>query len=261
MPLSMILKKLVGRLLFPVPVTLLLLGIGAWLILSRKSSPRRKAVGKWLLLGGFVYLLTISVLGTFLLERWERQYPVFTMGSQFDASPEYVIAVAGSMFIPDNAIPAESRFNHDMLLRLGEAARIARMFDMKSVRYRIVVSQQSPLATAEQRLTAVRAYFAAFGIAPERVALVDGSLNTRQEVLAFGKYPGSLILISNAFHVPRLMLLARKYGLNAIPAPVGVPGKLQYRIDLLDFIPSASNINDFQTLIYELLGMVDVKLF
>ena len=200
MPLGLILKKLLARMLFPVPMVLLVLGVGTWLVLAKKSSPRRKTVGKWLLIGGMGYLLVCSVFGSFLLDRLERSYPVFRIGAWFDVSQEYVIGVAGNAYYADPAIPEACRFNDHMLLRLWEAGRIARLFKTKSVRCRIVVSQPNKYASVEQRLAALRAYFAIFNIMPEQVELVDGCLNTRQEVLAFRKYPGQLILVSEAFH-------------------------------------------------------------
>lgn len=259
--LILTLKKLVSRFFFPVPMILILLGAGTWLILWKtENASRRKTIGKWLLIGGIGYFLIISFVGSLLLNCFKRQYPVFTVDPSFDVSQEYVIAVAGVSYIPDASIPETCRFNEHMLLRLWEAGRIAHLLEAKAIRYRIVVSLQNPETPAEQRLSALKAYFAVTGLAPERVELVDGYLNTRKEILAFSQYPGRLILVSNAYHIPRIMLLAKKNGLKVIPAPVGVPGKLQYRFSVLDLVPSGENVNNFRILVYELLGMFEVKL-
>ncbi|MDD3117787.1 MAG: ElyC/SanA/YdcF family protein [Victivallales bacterium] len=258
----MILKKFIGRIFFPLPVTLMLLGLGAWLVLARKSSPRRRRWGKWLLLGGIGYLLFISLTGTLWLNCLKRSYPMFRIDAQIDPAREYVIAVAGNGFIPDPALPEGNRFSDEMLLRLGEAGRIARLLQEKGIRCRIVVSQPDWLASEEQRLAALRACLVPLGIAAERIELVGDALNTSQEIKAFGRYSGALILVSSAFHIPRIMLLARKYRVAAIPAPVGVPGRRQYYPDdALNLVPSAEKVNDFRILSYELLGMLEAKLF
>jgi len=242
-------------------MVLIALIIGTWLVLSKKSSPRRKTIGKWLLISTIAFLGFIGISGNFWLDMLKKNYPAFTFPSGIDPNAEYVIAVAGNAFIPDEKLPAECRFNDSMLLRLWEAGRIARMMESQKRRYRLVISLQD-YTPAEKRLAALHSYFALFGIAAERVTLQDGTLNSQAEVKAFSRHPGKIILVSEAYHMPRLMRLARKYGLEAIPAPVGIPASgNRYRFFILDLIPSAENFNDFRIFTYELLGMLEVCLF
>ena len=78
--------------------------------------------------------------------------------------------------------------------------------------------------TTGQKNAVLEQYFVSFGIPRERLVLEEESFNSRMEVEAFGRYAGQLILVSNAYHVPRLMKLAELDDLEALAAPAGMAG-------------------------------------
>ena len=94
---------------------------------------------------------------------------------------------------------------------------------------------------------------------PERIGLIEDALNSRQEVIAFSKLPGRKILVSEAFHIPRLMMLSRRYGLNALPAPASQGGGRGG--GALFVIPSAERFMEGERAVYEYLGMLEYLLF
>ncbi len=253
------LKKILMRVFFPVPLLGIVLLAGTWLVLSRKSTVRRRTVGKWLLIGGLAAYYLLGVCGWMLLQPLVTRYPVLEPET---LPPEpYVLAVFGSGFFEDEGIPDAGRFNDGMIVRLHEAGRIAYTLEQRRIPYILAVSVSNFYAAEEQKLAALQAFFVPFGIPPERLHLIDGALNSRDEIQEFLRLPGRPVLISEAFHVPRLMTLAARYGAaGAIPAPGGIRSSILHFTPLA-LIPSAEKFNDARRAFYEYLGIVEVWLF
>ncbi|NLF93474.1 MAG: YdcF family protein, partial [Oligosphaeraceae bacterium] len=178
----------------------------------------------------------------------------------FRSGERYVLAVAGSSFVNDQRLPASCRFDDSMLLRLWEAGRLAQLAAAVGAEYQVVVSCQNGKVPPEERLRCVTAFMATMGIPEDRVELVDGTLNSRQEILAFIGRPGQLVVVSEAYHTPRLMALARKYGREAWASPAASGGAVWY-FNALSIFPSAENLADFRLLVYECLGQLEYRLF
>lgn len=259
MSLLLLAKKLFARLFFPMPLTLLLLAAGIFLLWPRNLSPRRKTAGIALVAAAALFLAFGGIFGDMLLRQWTGKYPPLDPAALPERN-DYVIAVAGNAFYDAPHRPPTHRFNDKMLLRLSEAALLARGLEQRSLPYRILVSLAHPDASEAERLAALHAYFGTFGIAPEHISLIGNAQNTRQEIRAFSAVPGRFLLVSDAFHLPRIMILAERYNLDALPAPIGgaeaptAPG-------LLQAVPDAGNFASFQTLIYELLGCLEYRIF
>ena len=253
------LKKVLVRALFPVPLIGIVLAVGVWLVLSRKSTPRRRTVGKCLLIGGLALYYLVGVCGWMLLQPLILRYPPLNPES---LAPEpYLLAVAGSGFLADDGLPDDCRFNDAMTVRLHEAARIAHVLERRGIPYTVAVAIANPDASPERKRTAAVAFLAPYGVPQERVRVIEGALNSRQEVRAFLQLPGRPILISEAFHVPRLMILAAHDGVaDAIAAPAGLRSGL-HRFRPTALIPSGENFNDARRAVYEYLGIVEAKMF
>lgn len=255
----LILKKLFARLFFPLPLTLLLLVAGIILLWPRTLSPRRKTAGVALVAAAAFLLAFGGIFGEALLRQLTSRYTPLDP-AELPARNDYVIAVAGNAFHDAPHLPRAHRFNDKMLLRLSEAALLACGLEQRNLPFRIVVSLNHPTASEEERLAALHAYFGTFGIAPERVTLIGDARNTRQEIRAFSTVPGRILLVSDAFHLPRIMLLAKRYNLDALPAPIG-GAEAPTAAWTLQAVPDAGTFSAFQTLIYELLGMLEYQIF
>ena len=256
----LILKKLVARLLFPMPLALLVLAVGLCLS-RRRGSERCRRIGWWMILAATGFLLFAGVAGSPLLRFYSSGYRPFS-AEKFDPGEdrEFLIAVAGSGFFPDESIPPACRFNDGMELRLREAGRVAALLSRRGIPYRVAVSVAEDSAPPGMRLEAARAALELYAVPSERVILIDGAMNSRAEVRAFRDLGGRVILVSEAFHLPRLMQFARKFGVEAFPAPAALRGR-QGRVLVLVPLPSAESFADFERLVYELLGRLEAALF
>ena len=253
----LILKKLIARLLFPAPFLLLSLTAGTVLLLWPKLGPHCRKAGKALLIAGLALFLIASLTGRLLLLSLTGVYPPLKP----EELPEenYAIVVAGHGFHAEPGVPPERWFDDEMQLRLHEAARIGRILGERRIPYRVVASVTGKSDSSERKREALEAFFRHYGIPPERITLIENALNSRQEVQAFTKEPGRKILVSEAYHMPRLMMLSKRYGLDALPAPATRVGGNASGI--LKLVPSAKNLEDCERAVYEYLGMLEYLLF
>lgn len=250
----LILKKLAARLLFPVPLFFLLATAALVLLLWPNLGKRCRLAGKILLAATAALFLFASLSGNWFLSTLTLRYSPLDLTALPDN--HYTLVVAGSGFYTDNTLPDEHRFNDPMLLRLHEAGRIARALEKRGQKYSIYASVVGTPSTKEKR-RALEALLEQYGIPPERIDLCEHALNSRQEVIEFTKRPGKKILISESFHMPRLMMLSKRYGLDAIPAPASRGS----RHGGLSLVPSAEHIDDCERAVYEYLGMCEYLLF
>jgi len=70
-----------------------------------------------------------------------------------------------------------------------------------------------------QKLLRLQAFFFKFGIPPEQIRIVDTALDSEEKVAAFKQYGLPVILVSNSWHVPRLMQIAEFLRCRSLPAP------------------------------------------
>ena len=250
------LKKLSARLFFPVPFIFLLLAAGLALLLLPRLGRRCRLAGKILLCAGTALFLLLSVFGGGLLKTLTSQY--VPLDPETVPAEACTVVVAGSGFGMAESVPPELWFNDGMLLRLHEAGRIARALARRGIDCAVAVSMVGEDGTEPKR-RALEAFLGAYGVPPERIGLIEDALNSRQEVIAFSKLPGRKILVSEAFHIPRLMMLSRRYGLDALPAPASQGGGRGG--GALFVIPSAERFMEGKRAVYEYLGMLEYLLF
>lgn len=235
---------------FPVPLVMELVVMGALLLLFKRT----KRAGRVLMAMGILllYVCSLPLVGDSLLLRLEAQSHALDVAA-LDPSTNYVVGVAGNGVRFCNS-GCKGCFNDYFLVRLQEAGRICSRLESSAVRYKLVVSAVADMPEQATR-AAVCEYFSAFGIPEERIELVGSALNSRMEVAAFGQRPGRLILVSNAFHLPRLMRLAADQQHQALAAPAGFKAALKPGGGLW-WIPSAEALDHTRIYVYERLGML-----
>jgi uncharacterized SAM-binding protein YcdF (DUF218 family) len=243
-------EKLVARLLFPVTLILIFLAAGFIVLLWKKN----RRAGLILLAGGLALFLvaSLSIVSRQFLIPLENRYPKLDVAT-LDPSADYVIFVAGNGFIPRRG------FNDEFLVRLQEAGRIAHELEARGGRPTIAVALYDHDVPPAVKKAMVADYFDKFRLEHTGYAILEGARNSRQEIAAAAKEKGRLIVVSNAYHVPRLMLIAAKEKPDALPAPAGWKA---YDEDLnpLEFIPSAEGLMFTEIAVYENLGMLKERL-
>ena len=96
------------------------------------------------------------------------------------------------------------------------------------------------------------------GIPPENVEMIqDTCINSKDEIQEFAKYNKHLILVSSPTHVPRLMTLAHKFGLEAIAAPAAMDFDRNYPPNGR---PIVQNLEFLRQAAYEFLGTLQYEL-
>jgi uncharacterized SAM-binding protein YcdF (DUF218 family) len=243
-------RKMIARLVFPVPLVFEFILLGSlFLLFQRTKRAGRILIGTGITL---LYFFSIPVVGDSLLGRLERQSHALNVAA-LSGSTHYVIGVVGNGLRHCES-GCEGCFNDFFLVRLQEAGRICRNLESRSVPYELVVSVATEMPM-EMKHDALINYFSSFSIPAERIHLVENALNSKMEVDAFSQWDGQLILVSNAFHLPRLMLLARDLNSTILAAPAGYKAPLKVG-GFMGWIPSAEALNHTRFYVYEQLGML-----
>ena len=134
-----------------------------------------------------------------------------------DTTKTYYLHVLGAGYSLDPRLPATGQLSAATLTRLVEAIRISKSLP----HYKIVTSAYSSLGLESQASVTRRAAIE-LGIPSQNIEMLTTPSNTSEEVAAFVKQFGNhknVIVVSDAMHLPRALLLYQKGGITAVPAP------------------------------------------
>ena len=211
------LKKFVGQLCFPLPLSLCLLAVALFFAF-------RKKVSVWVRLPltlAFVILCVASFRGVASLSTkvLETQYPPLAVGD-IPFSPEakqtrYIVVLGGGATFVENVPPA-SRLSSASLGRLVEGLRLAYLLPhTKLVFSGGLPTEKQPIADS-MSVSAM-----SLGMDPARIITVPTARDTAEEAQAIAKVVGKdpFILVTSATHIPRAMRLFQALGMKPIAAP------------------------------------------
>lgn len=171
----------------------------------------------WILIVFFLFLVcATSYLPKYLIKKYENKYAI-TDVSSLDKNKTYYIHVLGAGYSLDSRLSATKQLSDVTLSRLIEAIRISKMLP----NYKIVGSGYSSLGLESQASVVKRAAIE-LGVPFDKIEMLTTPSNTTEEVAAFVCQFGihkSVIVVSDAMHLPRAIMLYQKKGINAIPAP------------------------------------------
>lgn len=261
--MSLFLKKLIGRLLFPMPigVELLIAGLIVW------RFTRRKRLGKALVVASSIWMAVIGYpwLPELLLPELTKQYPPLN-AVQLQAAGPMVIAVPGMGMNSETRYPANLRFPLEFVTRLIEAVRVHRLKPGS----RILVSVSNPDMADWEKKEAMDELMGIFGVDPENVTIVSGLKDTGEEIQEFHRRSGGKVVcvVSSAANLPRAMLLARRHGLKAIASPSSPGGIVDAEkrprffssFTVIGLFPRAENLGGTELAFYEGLGFAFERL-
>ncbi|KZZ44007.1 hypothetical protein A3759_00830 [Thalassolituus sp. HI0120] len=201
------LKKVIGMMLMPIPLTICGLMLG--LLLLR----RYPAYGKSLIAASALFLGLTSwhPIADHLLKPFENDYPSFDLQQPVAA----VVVLGGCHSSSDNRPPA-SQLCGTSLHRLQEGLRILQSnpaawlfvsgFEGTDTRSHAEVSREVAIA---------------LGVAPERIKTFAKARDTQEEAELMAPYLGEkpFALVSEASHLPRAITFFEQQGLKPIAAP------------------------------------------
>jgi uncharacterized SAM-binding protein YcdF (DUF218 family) len=99
----------------------------------------------------------------------------------------------------------------------------------------------------------------AMGVEEKEISLLPTSGNTQMEAFDFTNKFGTgntLILVTDAIHMPRAMLLFRKAGQSPIPAPTNYTMRSEGGKHLMDYGSSELNISKMAKAMHEIFGLI-----
>jgi uncharacterized SAM-binding protein YcdF (DUF218 family) len=246
-----LIKKFLGDLLMPFPLTLAALIVGLFFVWSGK---KRKA-------GLIIMASAIGVLGIAGMKgasdiaagSLERRYLPLMYTKDIGQIEWIVVLSAGHN--DDTSVPALGRLADATAIRLMEGIRLYRVFQGS----RLLLSGGAAGPGEKTIAENMREVAVDLGV-PECDIVLDGSsMDTAdQAVMLGGALKGKrFILVTSAAHMSRSMALFRRQGVEPIPAPthyLSLNGKGSFD-DLTEWLPDAENLVKMDTALHEYLGM------
>jgi uncharacterized SAM-binding protein YcdF (DUF218 family) len=99
----------------------------------------------------------------------------------------------------------------------------------------------------------------ALGVEENKIHLLGTPENTRMEAFEYTRKFGTdktLVLVTDAIHMPRAMFLFEKAGQSPIPAPTNHIVKSDRKNGINEWGPSSANIAMMEYAMHEMLGLV-----
>lgn len=250
-----LLKKIISPLFYPLPLCLILMICGLFLLWFTK----RQKSGKILVSMGVIFmaLLSYGAISDSLLGPLERTFPPLLMGKTsgpvpFAQSVKWIVVLGGG-HISDPGLPVTSQISFESLARLTEAVRLYRSLPGT----KIILSGGAvfdPVSNA-------RIYFKTARImdVPARdLVLSDQARDTEEEARLIENLVGKdpLILVTSAYHMRRAMALFKKRGMDPTPAPAAHLVKERSDRAPGDFFPSPGGLQKTQMAVREYLSII-----
>jgi len=244
-------KKIVSRVFFPVPLSLELMWVGLLLMWLR---PQRQ-VGKWMMVSGvlLITLLSFHPISRVLLTPLESHYPPLLIGSQVEGQAfaqsqhvKWIVVLSGGA-IEAPRFPLVSQLSSATLLRVIEGVAL----------YRYVPGVKLLLSGSRREADLMYQFARRFGVPEEDLVTESKGRDTKDQARFVADIvdQDTLVLVTEASHMPRSMALFHKWGLSPIPAPVGhrVAPNPQYH--WWSLFPSARSLTMAERAFYEYLGL------
>lgn len=245
-----LMKKIVSRFFFPVPLSLEFLLVGLFLLWFT----RRQRAGKMLVTCGMLLLVGLSNVfsSNALLRPLEHRYPPFAVMRTGPGAPEVTfIAVLGGWANRDPDVPVTSRVSPDLMVRLIEGVRL----------HREIPGSKLILSGDHDSAESMAAMAEALGVSAQDIMPLPEPRDTEEESQHIAPIVGShrFILVTSAAHMPRAMGYFRQRGLQPMAAPTDyLAPRHGYEFD--DFFPDGYELFKSQTAFYEYLGQAWQKL-
>lgn len=245
-------RKIVAAFLMPLPLSLLVAGLGLLLLLVT----RRQRLGRFLVASGLLLLLAFSTapVADRLLAPLEERYPPLDP-ARVQGIADFV--VLGSGHTSDERLPPTSQIDGAALARLAEAIRLQRQLPGS----RLLLSGGAvfdPVPNAEIMAGTAKA----LGVSAQQIFLETQSRDTEEEAHLIKEILGGrpFVLVTSASHLPRSMALFEHLGMKPLPAPAYHLVKKAATTSPGSFFPSATHLRKSEMAMHEYLGLLWARL-
>jgi|SRR5450759_1975926 len=201
-------------------------------------------------------LISFPFLPDLLVKSLETRFPPLLEFSQINSNDSIQILVLGAGVSDDINLPPNDQLSSQSLCRLSEAIRLHRLLKTSQLVLRGSVAGEN-IGKSEPFTQAALA----LGVEENKIRLLGTPKNSRMEAFEYTRKFGTnktLILVTDAIHMPRAMFLFQKAGQKPIPAPTNHLLKSNGR-KLSDCFPSALNIYKMEYSMHEILGLAWAK--
>lgn len=189
-----------------------------------------------------------------LVKSLETRFPALLETSKVPKIGTIYILVLGGGRSEDKKLPPIENIVTDSLSRLSEGIRLHRLLPGS----RMVFSGKSR-NQKYSHAEILKCAALAMGVEETEISLLPTSENTQMEAFDFTNKFGTnstIVLVTDAIHMPRAMLLFRKAGQSPIPAPTNFMEKSQWEKYHKDWRPSLLNINKMGNALHEIIGLI-----
>ena len=203
-------------------------------------------------------MISLPFLPSMLVKLMEDRFPPLFETSQVPSTGTINILVLGGGHSEDKNLPPIDQLSLNSLCRLSEGLRLHRILPGSCLVFS-GISRGQKYSHAE----ILRQAALSMGIAEKEIILLPTSENTWMEALDYTRKFGTnntLILVTDAIHMPRAMFLFQKAGQKPIPAPTNHIVKSDRKNGISNWGPSSSNIAMMEYAMHEMLGLAWAEL-
>lgn len=203
-------------------------------------------------------MLSLPIVVGWWARNWEY-FPPLQAGDITRFQPQALVVIGGGV---NKAVEYDTprTVNAGTLLRIRYAARLAREFGLPVLASGGCVFGPECIPEAQLIADVLEMEF------NTRVAWLEANSRNTAENARFSARElqdyniKRIVLVSQAYHMPRAVLEFRKAGLEVLPAPTAfISGDIS-ELTIFDFVPSAAALMDSYLLAHETLGMLWYRL-
>ena len=241
-----LLKAAVGVLALPLVAAgvLALVAVALRLLRSRKAAVATGAAALALAYGS-----STPLVGEALLRPLEQHYPALTLAPAADT-----VVVLGSSYSPAPGVAVAAALDSAGLVRIVSGVQWAERLGA-----RLVVSGGAPAPRAPSA-HGYAALAAELGIPPERIEVLDESLDTGDEAAAVAALLEArpFVLVTSAYHMPRAVRLMERAGARPIPAPTDQQLVGDGGLHWSHLLPRAAALRHSEEALHEYIGLAAI---
>jgi uncharacterized SAM-binding protein YcdF (DUF218 family) len=237
------------KLLVLPPASLIILALLGLLLHKRKQ-------GFWVALTSLCLLLMLSL--PVVVSQWARfweRFPPLEVSQIGLFKARAIVVIGGGAVLHADEYRSLQTVNYRTLLRIRYAAKLARELDLP-----ILVSGGNVMGTEYFSEAQLMADVLEQEFNTPVAWLESKSRNTAENAQFTGRMLrefdiNRILLITQAYHMPRAVLEFRKAGFEVLPAPTAFIGG-HSEMTVLDFLPSAATLMNSFLLAHEGLGVL-----